>query len=119
MDGDLDPLPAVINNNTPEPAHSGSWDAWLDGWGTTTTDTLSQAVTLPSGCTTYNFSFWLHINTAETTTTTAYDKLTVQVLNSLRHSPFHPAHVLQPRPQHRLRPAHLLAERLRRARPSR
>ncbi len=25
----------------------------------------------------YTFSFWLHIGTAETTTTTAFDKLTV------------------------------------------
>ncbi len=72
----------VISDSTKEPAHSGSWDAWLDGYGTTTTDTLSQAVTLPSGCSTYQLGFWLHIDTAETTTTTAYDTLTVQVLNS-------------------------------------
>jgi len=72
----------VVNNNSLEPPHSGNWDAWLDGWGTTTTDTLSQTVTLPTGCSNYNFSFWLHINTAETTTTTAYDKLTVQVVSS-------------------------------------
>jgi Putative Ig domain len=72
----------VINNSSSEPPHSGSWDAWLDGYGTTHTDTLSQTITLPTGCSTYNFSFWLHIDTAETTTTTAYDKLTVQVLNS-------------------------------------
>ncbi len=72
----------VINKNTLEPPHSGTWDAWLDGWGTTTTDTLSQTVTLPAGCTSYNLSFWLHIDTAETTTTTAFDKLTVQVLSS-------------------------------------
>ncbi|HEV3171228.1 MAG TPA: PKD domain-containing protein, partial [Actinocrinis sp.] len=51
----------VINNSSLEPPHSGSWDAWLDGWGTTTTDTLAQTVTLPSGCSNYNFSFWLHI----------------------------------------------------------
>jgi serine protease len=70
----------VINpNGAGETAHSGSWYAWLDGYGTTHTDTLSQTVTIPSGCTNYTFSFWLHIDTAETTTTTAYDKLTVQV----------------------------------------
>ena len=34
------------------------------------------------GCSSYTFTFWLHINTAETTTTTAYDTLTVQILNS-------------------------------------
>ncbi|HEV3359414.1 MAG TPA: PKD domain-containing protein [Pseudonocardiaceae bacterium] len=72
----------VINNSSSEPPHSGSWDAWLDGYGTTHTDTLSQSVTLPSGCANYNFNFWLHVDTAETSTTTAYDKLTVQVLNS-------------------------------------
>ncbi len=72
----------VLNNSSAEPAHSGSWDAWLDGYGTTHTDTLSQKVTLPTGCTTYSASFWLHIDTSETTTTTQYDTLKVQVLNS-------------------------------------
>ncbi|MFE0465261.1 PKD domain-containing protein [Kitasatospora sp. NPDC058965] len=72
----------VINSSTSEPPHGGTWDAWLDGWGKATTDTLAQTVTLPTGCTNYNFSFWLHVNTAETTTTAAYDTLKVQVLNS-------------------------------------
>jgi hypothetical protein len=72
----------VINNNTSEPAHGGSWDAWLDGYGSTHTDTLSQSVTLPAGCTTYSLGFWLHTDTAETTTTTRYDTVTVQLLNS-------------------------------------
>jgi phosphatidylserine/phosphatidylglycerophosphate/cardiolipin synthase-like enzyme/thiamine monophosphate kinase len=72
----------VINDSSKEPPHSGTWDAWLDGWGTTTTDTVSQPVSVPSGCSTYQLSFWLHIDTAETTTTTAYDTLKVQVLNS-------------------------------------
>jgi subtilase family serine protease len=73
----------VLNNDTTdEPAHSGSWDAWLDGYGTTHTDTLAQTVAIPSTCKTAAFSFWLHIDTAETTTTTAYDTLKVQVLNS-------------------------------------
>jgi hypothetical protein len=62
-----------------EPTHGGSWDAWLDGYGTTHTDTLTQSVTLPAGCTTYTFSFYLHIDTAETTTSVQYDKLTVKV----------------------------------------
>ncbi|MCC9305602.1 putative Ig domain-containing protein [Kitasatospora sp. RB6PN24] len=72
----------VISDSASEPAHSGSWDAWLDGYGTATTDTLAQTVTLPTGCTNENFSYWLHIDTAETSTTTAYDTLKVQVLNS-------------------------------------
>ena len=34
------------------------------------------------GCSTYNLSFWLRIDTAETTTATKYDTLKVQLLNS-------------------------------------
>src|SRR6185437_14924964 len=68
----------VIGQNGPsEPAHSGTWDAWMDGYGTTHTDTVTQAVTVPSGCT-GTFTFYLHIDTSETTTTTAYDKITVK-----------------------------------------
>jgi uncharacterized membrane protein len=74
--------PAVINNSSAEPPHSGAWDAWLDGYGTNHTDTATQTVTLPSNITTATLSFWLHIDTAETTTTTAFDTLQVQVLNS-------------------------------------
>jgi hypothetical protein len=59
----------VISNHTQEPPHTGKWDAWLDGYGKTHTDTLSQTVTLPTGCSNYNLSFWLHIDTAETSTT--------------------------------------------------
>jgi PKD repeat protein len=72
----------VVSNNSSEPPHSGSWDAWLDGYGSTHTDTMSQSVRLPTGCSSYQLNFWLHIDTAETTTSTAYDTLKVQVLNS-------------------------------------
>ncbi len=72
----------VLNNSTAEPAHTGAWDAWLDGYGTTHTDSATQTVTIPAGKTSATLVFWLHIDTAETTTTTAFDKLTVQVLNS-------------------------------------
>ncbi len=72
----------VISNSTSEPPHAGSWDAWLDGYGSTTTDTLSQQVAIPAGCTSASLGFYLHVDTAETSTTTAYDTLKVQVLNS-------------------------------------
>jgi subtilase family serine protease len=65
-----------------ETAHAGTWFAWLDGYGKTHTDTLSQGVTIPSGKTSASLAFYLHIDTAETTTSTAYDTLKVQVLNS-------------------------------------
>jgi hypothetical protein len=58
--------------------HSGTQFAWLDGYGSTHTDTLSQTVSIPSTCGTAALSFYLSINTAETTTSTAYDKLTVK-----------------------------------------
>jgi hypothetical protein len=72
----------VINNSTSEPPHTGSWDAWMDGYGTTHTDTVMQQVTIPSTATAATLTFWLHIDTAETSTTTAFDTLTVQVRNS-------------------------------------
>ncbi|MEV6947155.1 hydrolase [Streptomyces sp. NPDC051172] len=72
----------VITNSSGESARTGSYYAWLDGYGTATTDTLSQSVTIPSGCTTAALSFYLHVDTAETSTSTAYDTLKVQVLNS-------------------------------------
>jgi len=72
----------VANNSTSEPPHSGSWDAWMDGYGTTHTDTALQQVTIPSTITTATLSFWLHIDTAETTTTSQFDVLQVQIRNS-------------------------------------
>lgn len=72
----------VIYSGTKEPARTGSYDAWLDGYGKATTDTLSQTVTLPAGCASYTFSFWMHIDTAETSTTAKNDTLTLQVLDS-------------------------------------
>ena len=85
--GSTNPAPwtataGVINNSSSEPPHSGSWDAWLDGYGTSHTDTLAQQVTIPANATAATLTFWLHIDTAETSTTTAFDTLNVQVLNS-------------------------------------
>ena len=72
----------VINNSTSEPPHTGSWDGWLDGYGQTHTDTVSQTVTIPSTITTATLTFWLHIDTAETSTTTAFDTLAIQIQNT-------------------------------------
>ncbi|WP_433318446.1 M28 family peptidase [Micromonospora chersina] len=69
----------VITNSSSQAARTGSYKAWLDGYGSSHTDTLSQSVSIPAGCSSYTLSFWLHIDTAETTTSVAYDKLTVQV----------------------------------------
>ncbi|MFD9795863.1 putative Ig domain-containing protein [Streptomyces sp. NPDC059070] len=66
----------VIDSSSGEAAHSGSWKAWLDGYGTTHTDSLSQTVAIPQGCHA-TLTYYLHIDTSESTTSTAYDKLTV------------------------------------------
>lgn len=65
-----------------ETAHAGTGFAWLDGYGSAHTDTVSQGVTLPSGKSSATLAFYLHVDTQETTTSAAYDKLTVQVLGS-------------------------------------
>jgi len=72
----------VVDNSTGEAAHSGSWKAWMDGYGSAHTDSILQQVAIPSGKTSATLTFWLHIDTAETTTTTAYDTLKVQIRNS-------------------------------------
>ncbi|MDX6577745.1 MAG: hypothetical protein QOE96_3698 [Blastocatellia bacterium] len=72
----------VIDNSSFQAPHSGSWKAWLNGYGSVHTDTLLQQVSIPATATSVNVSFWRHIDTAETTTTTAYDTLKVQIRNS-------------------------------------
>jgi Zn-dependent metalloprotease len=69
---------SVIGQNGAQgqPTHSGTYNAWLDGYGRTHTDTLSQSVAIAAACRT--LTFWLHIDSAETTTSTAYDRLTVR-----------------------------------------
>ena len=71
----------VIDNSAGEAAHSGSWKAWLNGYGAAHTDSILQTVTIPSTATTATLSFWLHIDTAETGTT-AFDTLKVQIRNT-------------------------------------
>ena len=62
-------------NGSGETSHGGSYFAWLDGYGTTHTDTLQQVVSIPAGCSS-TLSYYLHIDTAESGST-AYDKVTL------------------------------------------
>ncbi|MFD8497214.1 M1 family metallopeptidase [Amycolatopsis sp. NPDC059657] len=68
----------ITAGTTAEPAHGGTMEAKLGGRGTTHTDTLSQSVTLPTGCSSATLTYWAHIDTKETTTSTKYDTLVVQ-----------------------------------------
>ena len=70
----------VITNDPNAPARTGSWKAWLNGYGTSTTDSVSQNVAIPSASSA-TLSFHLYVSSAETTTTTAYDRLSVQVVS--------------------------------------
>ncbi|HKU74192.1 MAG TPA: S8 family serine peptidase [Pyrinomonadaceae bacterium] len=72
----------VITNSTGQTPRTGSFYAWLDGYGTTHTDSLFQQITVPASANTVTLSFWLKINSSETTTTTAFDTLRVQIRNS-------------------------------------
>ena len=67
----------VISNSGASP-HAGSYFAWLDGYGTTHTDSISQSVTIPSASAA-TLGFYLYVTSDETTTSTAYDTLKVQV----------------------------------------
>ncbi|WP_240755638.1 S8 family serine peptidase [Nocardioides iriomotensis] len=67
----------VITNDSGAAARTGTWKAWLDGYGTTHTDTLSQTVSVPAASSA-SLSFYLYVSSQETTTSTAYDTLRVQ-----------------------------------------
>lgn len=70
----------VITTSSARPAHGGSWKAWLNGYGAANTDTVTQSVTIPSASSA-TLSLWLRIDSAETSTTTAYDKMRVQIVS--------------------------------------
>ncbi|NIK57063.1 Zn-dependent metalloprotease [Kribbella shirazensis] len=70
-----------ITNNTGRPARTGTWKLWLGGNGRTATETVGQSVAIPASATSAKLSFWIRIDTAETTASTVYDTAKVQVVN--------------------------------------
>jgi hypothetical protein len=71
----------VITNSASGVPHAGSYYGWLDGYGRSHTDTLSQTVNVPAGKSAASLSFYLLVDSAETTTSTAYDTLRVQAIS--------------------------------------
>lgn len=71
----------VITSDSGEPAHAGSWKAWLDGYGATHADYVRQQISIPAGVSSATLDFFMHVDTAEPKTT-AYDNLQVQVITS-------------------------------------
>ena len=55
---------------------TGSWNASLNDYRTTRTDTLGQNVTV-SAASSATLTFYLKVTSSETTTTTVYDRLGV------------------------------------------
>ncbi|MFE3992862.1 M28 family peptidase [Streptomyces goshikiensis] len=68
----------VITNQSGEAPHAGSYMAWLNGWGSSRTDSASQSLAVPSGCSSYQLAFYLHIDTDEDESV-VYDRFTVSV----------------------------------------
>jgi pseudomonalisin len=64
-----------------ETAHGGTGFAWLNGYGSAHTDSVSQTITIPAGKTSASLTFYLHIDTQESGST-AFDKLTVSATPS-------------------------------------
>jgi len=71
----------VITNSSSRPAHTGSYKAWLQGNGRSSTENLGQSVAIPATATAASLSLWIRIDTAETTSTTVYDTVKVQIVD--------------------------------------
>ncbi|WP_350281444.1 M28 family metallopeptidase [Kribbella sp. HUAS MG21] len=71
----------VITNSTSRPARTGSYKAWLQGNGRTSTENIGQSVAIPATASTAALSLWIRIDTAETTSSTVYDTVKVQVVD--------------------------------------
>lgn len=70
--------PGVIDQTDQQPARLGVRKAWLNGYAATSTDVLSQTVTIPSACAGVTLSFWLLIDSWEFEPA-VHDTLTVTV----------------------------------------
>lgn len=67
----------AITNSSSRPAHGGSYKLWLGGNGKTSSEYAQQSISVPASGGT--LTYWLRVDTAETTTSKAYDQATVSV----------------------------------------
>jgi hypothetical protein len=72
----------VIDDSTRTPGRTGAWKAWMLGYGSTHTDSLSQTVSIPADACTVTLKFWLKVASSEPSATQAYDTVTVQLQDS-------------------------------------
>ncbi len=74
--------PNIIDGTTLGSApRTGTWKAYLQGYGAAQNDRLLQVVTVPTAACNLILRFWLKVNTAETGTT-AWDTLRVQTFDN-------------------------------------
>ena len=71
----------VIGSYAGQAPYDGTRFAWLGGNGYSARETITQAVAIPPSAVAANLTFALHIDTAENTSSVAYDKLVVTVKN--------------------------------------
>ncbi|HET7556984.1 MAG TPA: protease pro-enzyme activation domain-containing protein [Rhodanobacteraceae bacterium] len=72
----------LCDSSCGESPHSGTYYAYLDGYGSSHTDNVSQTVTIPAGKTSATLTYYLHIDTAENPSGSAYDHLYVRVYST-------------------------------------
>ena len=72
----------LCDSSCGESPHSGTYYAYLDGYGSRHTDNVSQTVTIPAGKTSATLTYYLHIDTAENPAGSAYDHLYVRVYST-------------------------------------
>ncbi|MFF0516946.1 M28 family peptidase [Streptomyces sp. NPDC004250] len=68
----------TIGAHSGQSAHTGTRFSWLGGYGSSRTETINQTVAVPKGCAKVTLGYFLHIDTAERTST-PYDFLRVKV----------------------------------------
>ncbi len=72
----------VVTNQKSERAHSGTWKAWLGGYGTSNTTTLYQQVEIPANISAATLGFYLHVSTEEDTSSQQNDVLKLEIRNA-------------------------------------
>jgi hypothetical protein len=71
----------AISSSTSNAPRTGTYYAWLNGYGSARTDYAYQQVSIPATACSASLSFWVKITTSETESV-AYDKLSIQVRDS-------------------------------------
>ncbi|HTU69407.1 MAG TPA: protease pro-enzyme activation domain-containing protein [Candidatus Baltobacteraceae bacterium] len=84
--GDVDwTSTADVITDDPSYAYQGDWFAWLDGYDEAETDTLSQTVSIPSGCTA-TLTYYLYVSTSERKSAGAIDTMALTVNGTTEQS---------------------------------